>query len=239
MIQTDRAEALRQIAELLLLIGEREAAHAVFAELAPTDPLSAAKGEATRSLLDGHLGQALMLARRAAARYPNDLEASLLAAHCLAEMGRLADARAQLVLTTTQHPGSIVAWLQLIEWTARAGDPQATLQVIQSALAQCDEAALLWQALARWHVKQDAPQPAIEAYRQALLRDPGNRDLWLESAALLLEVTTPRSAALWLEVAVQGPLAHDPGVHVACARAWTTNGDEAQAAAVLARLGAV
>ena len=222
-------DALRRLAEMLLLAGEDAAAHAVLQELAGIDPLNAAKGEATRALLQGHLGQALLLARRTAERHPDDLEAALLTAHCLAALGRLAEARVRLERATQAHPQSAIAWLHWAELMAQLGDLPAARRILGDGLAQRDDAAVLWLALARWQVKADAPEAAIEAYRQALVRAPLDRDSWLESAAVLLEATTPEAAALWLEVALAGPLARDPEAHLACAQAWIAAGEGAKA----------
>jgi predicted Zn-dependent protease len=227
--------ALQRLAEMLLLAGEDTAAHELLQALAQTDPLNAAKGEVTRALLGGHAAQALLIARRAVERFPADLEVQLLAAHCLTALGRLREAAARLRMACAQHPESAAAWLQWAELQAQQGNSMAVHAVIAAGLAHRDDAAVLWLALARWHVKYGELRPAVEAYREAVMRDPRDRELWLESAAVLAEATTALAAAQWLDVALAGPLAADADAYVACAEAWTAAGDLAKAAAVLAR----
>ena len=209
------AEALQQLTEMLLLADETAAAAAVLAELAVLDPHAAAKGQTARAWIEGHLGQALLLARQCGQRRPEDLEAARLTALCLTALGRQVEARHTLEAALARQPQSPATWLHLIELTAETLDLPQTRQAIHAALAACPRAAVLHVALARWWLKADAPEAAVEAYRQALLCAPGDTEVWLESATVLAQATTVAAAAAWLEVALSGPLAGDEAIAAA------------------------
>ena len=186
----------------------------VWAYLARTDPTSPALLPLARAFIDaGDPAQALGVAKRVRAAHPALMEAALLTARALTDLGRTAEARAVLARAEARLNELAPVLEELADLMSELDDAPTAIRARAAARALGSGAGSLAPAraddsgrppeaaadevptgtLALLYLKQGHREKAADIYRRLLQNDPSNEE-WRDQLAAL--VTGPEKEAL-------------------------------------------